>query len=149
MRCEGGRETLLIATYGEWNCMEGGARIKLVVIVPSGLAVEQRKGLAGRDSTLKDWQAGYLGKVKNPQGWHSVRTIPDPARTADTLDCGKQGEQLNDATSPDRVGRILREGSDHFRRVIIEGADSTPVAGEARPTSDLGLRRLPEAAAPP
>ncbi|MBA4192613.1 MAG: hypothetical protein C0467_31985 [Planctomycetaceae bacterium] len=143
-------ESLVIATYGEWDCIEGGTSVKLVAMVPNGLAVEQRKGLSGRDSsTLKDWQAGYLGRVKNPQGWQLVCTVPDPARTADALDSGKQGEQPNEGTAPDRIGRIISEGNDHFRRVIIKGTDSTPVDGEARSLSNLDLRRLPEAVAAP
>jgi hypothetical protein len=41
-------DTLLIRTFGEWDSrIEGGAYITLVVVVPNGVEVEQRKGLSG------------------------------------------------------------------------------------------------------
>lgn len=78
-------DELLVATYGEWECIEGGAHIDLVALVPEGVAVQQRKGLSGRDSTLKGWDGRAAGAASNTRvEWKVVHTIPDPARTADT-----------------------------------------------------------------
>jgi hypothetical protein len=88
-------DAFVVATYGEWDSRkEGGASMKLVVVVPDGVEVEQRKGLSGPDSTGREWQGQYLTKPKDAQGgywygpaspaegWTALPAVPDPERTA-------------------------------------------------------------------
>jgi hypothetical protein len=84
---------LLIATFGEWDShIEGGTRMKLVVDVPEGLEVEQRKGLSGEDSAGHERHGQHLTKPKGgywygpaapAEGWTAVPDVPDPDRTAE------------------------------------------------------------------
>jgi len=89
-----GRE-LVLATFAEWDShKEGGTRIKLLVAVPKGVEVEQRKGLSGENSVGHEWHGQYLTKPKDAeggywygpaspaQGWMAVPDVPDPDRTA-------------------------------------------------------------------
>ncbi|HZU34493.1 MAG TPA: hypothetical protein VFA18_01220 [Gemmataceae bacterium] len=47
---------MVLATFGEWHSqIEGGTNIRLVVLVPQGIKVEQRHGLSGRDSAAAKW----------------------------------------------------------------------------------------------
>jgi len=85
---------LVIATFGEWSNIEGGADIKLVAEVPGGLTVEQREGLSGATSAARGWQgvkvtkpadakSGYwYGPTTPAPGWSAVPDEPDPDRTA-------------------------------------------------------------------
>src|SRR5262245_1371359 len=85
---------LVIATFGEWNTIEGGADVKLVAEVPHALAVEQRAGLSGAVSEARGWQgvtvtkpadanSGYwYGPTTPAPGWTAVPDEPDPDRTA-------------------------------------------------------------------
>jgi hypothetical protein len=87
-------DSLVVATYGEWDSrIEGRARLKLVVLVPEGLHVEQRAGLSGADSEAGDWRG--LGAPPQPSGggywyaptvpapgWTAQPAVPDPDRTA-------------------------------------------------------------------
>jgi hypothetical protein len=73
-------KTLVIATYGEWSCMEGGASIDLVVVVPKNITVEQRKGLSGDNSLERD-KIDF--KTTGPAGgWVAIPTVSDFSRTA-------------------------------------------------------------------
>jgi hypothetical protein len=72
--------TLVVATYGEWSCMEGGAGIDLVVVVPKGITVEQRKGLSGENSL--DHDKIDFNKRAPTGSWVAVPTSPDFLRTA-------------------------------------------------------------------
>jgi hypothetical protein len=72
-------DALMVATFGEWDShIEGGYNMKLVVVVPNGLAVEQRKGLSGEKS------AGLERRTpENPAGvWSAVLDEPDPNHAA-------------------------------------------------------------------
>jgi hypothetical protein len=85
-------KTLVMATFGEWTSKEGGARIKLLVVVPKGVKVERRKGLAGSDSAAhtergvspsqqEGTNEGYwYGPTRPTDGWKAARTDPDVAR---------------------------------------------------------------------
>jgi hypothetical protein len=85
---------LVIATFGEWSTIEGGADIKLVAEVPGGLAVEQRAELSGVASAARGWQGvvvtkpadakgGYWYGPSSPApGWSAVPDEPDSDRTA-------------------------------------------------------------------
>jgi hypothetical protein len=85
---------LVIATFGEWSNIEGGADVKLVAEVPGGLTVEQREGLSGVASAARGWQgvkvtkpadakSGYwYGPTTPAPGWSAVPDEPDPDRTA-------------------------------------------------------------------
>lgn len=86
--------SLIIATFGEWSNIEGGADVKLVAEVPGGLTVEQREGLSGVTSAARGWQgvkvtkpadakSGYwYGPTTPAPGWSAVADEPDPDRTA-------------------------------------------------------------------
>jgi hypothetical protein len=88
-------DALVIATFGEWDShIEGGAHMRLVAVVPEGLALEQRKELSGPDSTGREWDGAYLTKPRDAQGgywygpaspgdgWTAVPAVPDPNQTA-------------------------------------------------------------------
>jgi hypothetical protein len=88
-------ETLIIATFGEWDShKEGGADMKLVVVVPERLEVEKRGGLSGENSAAREWSGTYLTKPAEAKGgywygpaspaggWSAVPDEPDHDRTA-------------------------------------------------------------------
>ena len=85
-------DALVVATYGEWDCVEGGAEMRLVAVVPEGVDVEQRKGLSGADSA--GWIGTYLTKPRDTSGywngpaspadeWTALPGEPDPDRKAE------------------------------------------------------------------
>jgi hypothetical protein len=87
-------ETLVVATYGEWDShIEGGTDLRLVAVVPDGIEVVQRAGLSGQDSVGQEWHGKYLTKPKDAQGgywygpaspaegWSAVPDVPDSGRT--------------------------------------------------------------------
>ena len=88
---------MTVATFGEWDShIEGGADIKLIAVVPSGLTVERRNDLSGgksaatrskenetprSDSTAiseNDW----WGRTSLADGWSELSTVPDRRQTA-------------------------------------------------------------------
>jgi len=85
---------VVIATFGEWNSIEGGADIKLVAHVPATLTVEQRSDLSGTISVARGWygvdvskpadaKGGYWYAPTSPIiGWSVIPDEPDPDRTA-------------------------------------------------------------------
>jgi len=87
-------DALVVATFGEFHTIEGGASMKLVAVVPEGLAVEQRPGLSGHASAGREWHGTYLtkpadakggywyGPASPADGWKGVPDEPDPDRTA-------------------------------------------------------------------
>ncbi len=88
-----GVDALELATYGEWNTKEGGAHLKLLVIVPEKIEVEQRKGLSGPQSAAqgqsqnlvkgKDGKDEYWYGPASPRtGWSAIPSVPDSERTA-------------------------------------------------------------------
>jgi hypothetical protein len=88
-------KTLVMATFGEWTSKEGGARIKLLLVVPKGVEVERRNGLAGSESAAhsepgvspsqrEGTKDGYwYGPTRPTDGWKAARTDPDVARRAE------------------------------------------------------------------
>lgn len=72
-------DKLVIGTFGEFETIEGGAHMKLVVIVPDRLSVERRKGIAGHHSAADSLEEGAPRPAK---GWQAVREEPDHDRTA-------------------------------------------------------------------
>jgi hypothetical protein len=71
-------DALAVGIYGEWDShIEGGADMKLVVVVAEGLAVEHRKGLSRDKSSCWDRVAGSMAA-----GWKAIPDEPDPERTA-------------------------------------------------------------------
>jgi hypothetical protein len=87
-------EALVVATFGEWDShIEGGAAMRIIVIVPEGVEVEKREGLSGPTSAGADWQGqerespklrGMKGCWYRPaspaDGWVAVPDAPDPDR---------------------------------------------------------------------
>jgi hypothetical protein len=79
VRTEG--DSLVVATFGEWDSgIEGGARMKLVAVVPEGLAVEQREGLAGKPIGTQG--RAWSRSAPPADGWSAVPDEPDTDRTA-------------------------------------------------------------------
>jgi hypothetical protein len=88
-------DTLVVATYGEWKSKEGGARMRLICIVPAGFAVEQRSKLSGEESAGhdRDWfqkpaaeprpkEAGkWYGLFMPAEGWKAVPSTADLEKT--------------------------------------------------------------------
>jgi hypothetical protein len=77
-------DILTLATYGEFATKEGGASIKLVVLVPPKREIERRKDLNGPNSLAatttypaneKDYW--YTGN-KPAAGWIAFKAVPDP-----------------------------------------------------------------------
>jgi hypothetical protein len=89
------RNALGLATFGEWDSrIEGGADMHVVVLVPKGTKVEQRRGLSGPKSAGKEWGGRYLvgrelkdgyfwyGPSLPADGWSAIPDTPDPEKTA-------------------------------------------------------------------
>jgi hypothetical protein len=88
-------DALVVATFGEWDShIEGGARMRLVAVVPEGIEVDQKPGLSGPKSAGREWHGQYLTKPKEVKegywygpaspadGWTGVPDIPDSDRKA-------------------------------------------------------------------
>ena len=87
-------DALIIATFGEFSTMEGGTDMKVVAILPDGVAMDQRKGLSGPKSAAQEWHGLYLSKPKDAkdgywygpaspsENWAAIPTVPDLKRTA-------------------------------------------------------------------
>ena len=93
MGCAYAREddAIVIATFGEWDSVTGGAVLRLIAVVPDGVEVELRKGLWGPYSEalqrndphrkpveVKDW----YGPPSPAPGWMPIPSTPDPDHTA-------------------------------------------------------------------
>jgi hypothetical protein len=88
-------ESLVIATFGEWDShIEGGTNMRIVLIVPDGKEVERRAQLSGPDSGGHKRHGQYLTKPKEVKegywygpatpadGWRAVPDVADPERRA-------------------------------------------------------------------
>jgi hypothetical protein len=83
-------QALLVATYGEWGSKEGGARIRLLALVPEGIEIDQRDELSGPQSPANHGAEmssagpdGYWYGAKAPaKDWTALPSSPDPERTA-------------------------------------------------------------------
>jgi len=82
---------LLVATYGEWGSMDGGARVHLLALVPEGLPVERRGDLSGAQSVANQGAElssagpdGYWYGARAPaKGWTALPSGPDPEKNAE------------------------------------------------------------------
>ena len=88
--CRADGDSLMVATYGEWNShIEGGASMQLLFVVPKSIEIETDESLSGEDSKGLEWDGGYLTKPKNFEegywygpassatGWSAIPDIPD------------------------------------------------------------------------
>jgi hypothetical protein len=87
---QGLADGLVIGTFGEFWTKEGGAQLKLRVVVPQGIAVEKRTGLSGDSSKVhagsgvkpRDPKNGYwYGPTGPSDGWTIMKTMADGERT--------------------------------------------------------------------
>jgi hypothetical protein len=89
-------DALVLATFGEWDShIEGGARLRVVCVVPKDLEVEQRPGLSGPDSAGQGphgerggnpnaaEEANWYGPASPAKGWTAVPDTPDSDHRAD------------------------------------------------------------------
>jgi hypothetical protein len=95
-RIEG--EVATLGTFGEWDTIEGGSRIRLLIVVPSDIKVQYLPILSGPESIVQRWHDKYLSKptkrVKDhwygPASpsleWTVIRCAPDILRTAKRLE---------------------------------------------------------------
>jgi hypothetical protein len=65
---------LLIGTFGEFSFLEGSVSMRLLVLVPPGVEVEQRAGLIGG-------YGGRAGSERDPKSINPGRGDPKPALT--------------------------------------------------------------------
>ena len=86
-------KTLELATFGEFATKEGGASLRLVIQVPTGLAVVRHAEYSGVNSAATDWKGdkrsptagrvGYWYATPNPgSGWQRLALKDDAHRTA-------------------------------------------------------------------
>jgi len=76
-----GDESILIATYGEWDTRNGGVEIELLFFVPKGIEIERKKGLSGRKSIGADRENASLAA----KGWIIITATPDIDRQVEKL----------------------------------------------------------------
>ncbi len=88
------KTALVVATYGEWHSIEGGARMRLLLVVPKEVEIEKRPRLSGEKSIGGDWNGIYLtkpvevkegywyGPASPGAGWEAVPAVPDLERRA-------------------------------------------------------------------
>lgn len=89
-------DSLMLATFGEWDSqIEGGTRMRVVLVLPQNFPVETRAGLSGPESSGREWHGEYLTKPKGvkegywygpaspAQGWMAVPDSRDPKRRAE------------------------------------------------------------------
>ncbi len=88
--CRADADSLIVATYGEWDShIEGGASMQLLFVVPGSFKIETDKSLSGEHSKGREWDGGYLTKPKNvdngywygpaspASGWNAIPDVPD------------------------------------------------------------------------
>ena len=73
-----------MATYGEWRSEEGGARMRVVIVVPNDIEIETRPKLAGPYSVGIDGHDATAGPRRDgivpsepAKGWTVVASVPD------------------------------------------------------------------------
>lgn len=78
---------LTLATFGEWNCIEGGASIESLIFVPENTAIERVDSLEGMDSAgngakRKDiLTADKIQFSAEVSGWLRMPDFPDSKMT--------------------------------------------------------------------
>jgi hypothetical protein len=102
------KAALVIATFGEWDShIEGGARMKVLFVVPKGVEIQERPKLSGEDSICSPaWKGGYLtkpvevkegywyGPASPAEGWKAVKAVPDLERPLVSVEIGASEESL-------------------------------------------------------
>jgi hypothetical protein len=91
-------DALVVATDGEWDShIEGGASMRLVILVPKGIAANGREKLSGEQSAARDWRLPYITKPKevkegywygpaSPRNdWLALPANPDSERRANGI----------------------------------------------------------------
>lgn len=86
-------DIVTLTTFGEWDSrIEGGARMRLLLVVPEGIAIEEGKNLSGPESIGQDSNKRWLTKPKEVkegywygpaipgEGWRGIPAVPDPDR---------------------------------------------------------------------
>jgi len=75
---------LVLATYGEWSSIEGGAYIELEIELPKKLKLEKREDLSGYNSIAagysrrpKNMEGHWYGSNKPKEGWIKIDSYPD------------------------------------------------------------------------
>ncbi|MDB5307454.1 MAG: hypothetical protein JWO38_1656 [Gemmataceae bacterium] len=89
---------VVIGTFGEWDSwVEGGAYLRLIAVVPKGVEVELRRGLAGPRSRAGNGgkqpanlppprgEGYWYGPVSPADGWTAIPDAPDRDCTAKGL----------------------------------------------------------------
>jgi hypothetical protein len=102
-------DTLFLATFGEWDTgHEGGVYLRVVVLVPTGIAIEERAGLSGMMSALQnrgghalprltEFEEGCWNVRASPgQGWTVIPDIPDSERRAEDAEPGRPTDRPPD-----------------------------------------------------
>jgi hypothetical protein len=92
--CRMDGESLIVATYGEWDShIEGGRSMRLLFVVPESVDVETDETLAGEESKGRKWDGQFLTKPKDAENghwhgpvipssdWHAIPDVPDTRLT--------------------------------------------------------------------
>jgi hypothetical protein len=115
------KTALVIATFGEWDShIEGGARMKVLFVVPKGVEIEKRSKLSGENSICsRAWEGGYLtkpvevkegywyGPASPAEGWKAVKAVPDLERPLVSVEIGATEDSLVKALK--RRGIVFRK----------------------------------------
>ncbi len=62
-------DALVLGTYGEWSSIEGGAYVRMLVVVPEEIVVLKRADLSGENSRAKppDDNSGLAALIDSPE----------------------------------------------------------------------------------
>jgi hypothetical protein len=86
------KDSLVLATFGEFDTKEGGAEIRTLILVPEGVEVVTQSGLSGAESSGHDRASPrgersadghWYGPVSPRAGWKELPAKPDPERRAE------------------------------------------------------------------
>jgi hypothetical protein len=127
------KTALVIATFGEWDShIEGGARIKVLFVVPKGVEIEKRSKLSGENSVCsRAWEGGYLtkpvevkegywyGPASPAEGWKAVKAVPDLERPLVSVEVGASEESLVKALT--RRGIVFRKSGGDGQTMYVYG----------------------------
>lgn len=90
-------KSVKIATYGEWENIEGAASIRMLFVIPKKLTLKKEEGLSGWNSIghtddsewfmsmidINEFQKCYwYGPISPAEGWTRIDTVPDAELTA-------------------------------------------------------------------
>ena len=68
------------ATYGEWQATDGGALIRLSILVPAEMEIQKREDLSGPGGMANANTPGQIGPGPGypKTGWSGIGTEPNP-----------------------------------------------------------------------